>query len=160
MASITIRQLEENTKRKLRMRAALHGRSMEQEAREILKTALNQPEEQPDRFGEIRLLLRLVQGGLQDFARFLFHRAAMQGGAHAELAFGVLFKLANCDAGHTSMIALMSMIAQSQAFFKGFPASPSSRTVHARFLSGALTRFRPPAFSWRHRCGLLFPGSA
>ncbi len=48
MASITIRQLEENTKRKLRMRAALHGRSMEQEAREILKTALNQPEEQPD----------------------------------------------------------------------------------------------------------------
>ena len=47
MASITIRQLEENTKRKLRMRAARHGRSMEQEAREILKSALSQPEEQP-----------------------------------------------------------------------------------------------------------------
>jgi plasmid stability protein len=47
MASITIRQLEENTKRKLRMRAAQHGRSMEQEAREILKSALSQPEEQP-----------------------------------------------------------------------------------------------------------------
>ena len=46
MASITIRQLEENTKRKLRMRAAQHGRSMEQEAREILKSALSQPEEQ------------------------------------------------------------------------------------------------------------------
>jgi antitoxin FitA len=46
MASITIRQLEENTKRKLRMRAARHGRSMEQEAREILKSALSQPEEQ------------------------------------------------------------------------------------------------------------------
>jgi len=46
MASITIRQLEENTKRKLRMRAAQHGRSMEQEAREILKSALRQPEEQ------------------------------------------------------------------------------------------------------------------
>ena len=45
MASITIRQLEENTKRKLRMRAARHGRSMEQEAREILKSALSQPEE-------------------------------------------------------------------------------------------------------------------
>ena len=46
MASITIRQLEENTKRRLRMRAARHGRSMEQEAREILKSALSQPEEQ------------------------------------------------------------------------------------------------------------------
>jgi plasmid stability protein len=46
MASITIRQLEENTKQKLRMRAARHGRSMEQEAREILKSALSQPEEQ------------------------------------------------------------------------------------------------------------------
>jgi plasmid stability protein len=54
MASITIRQLEENTKRKLRMRAARHGRSMEQEAREILKTALNQPEEQPDLAEAIR----------------------------------------------------------------------------------------------------------
>jgi plasmid stability protein len=48
MASITIRQLEETTKRKLRVRAARHGRSMEQEAREILKTAVNQPEEQTD----------------------------------------------------------------------------------------------------------------
>ena len=45
MASITIRQLEESTKRKLRMRAASHGRSMEQEAREILKAALSQPEQ-------------------------------------------------------------------------------------------------------------------
>jgi antitoxin FitA len=40
MASITIRKLEETTKRKLKVRAALHGRSMEQEAREILKSAL------------------------------------------------------------------------------------------------------------------------
>ena len=38
MASITIRQLPETTKRKLRIRAAQHGRSMEQEAREILKS--------------------------------------------------------------------------------------------------------------------------
>ncbi len=44
MASITIRQLEESTKRKLRIRAAQHGRSMEQEAREILKAELNKPE--------------------------------------------------------------------------------------------------------------------
>jgi antitoxin FitA len=47
MASITIRRLEETTKRKLRIRAARHGRSMEQEAREILKAELARPEEQP-----------------------------------------------------------------------------------------------------------------
>lgn len=43
MASITIRQLPEMTKRKLRIRAAQHGRSMEQEAREILRIELNKP---------------------------------------------------------------------------------------------------------------------
>jgi len=42
MASITIRNLEEATKRKLKVRAAINGRSMEQEAREILKSALRQ----------------------------------------------------------------------------------------------------------------------
>ena len=42
MASITIRNLEEATKRKLKIRAAMHGRSMEQEAREILNAALRQ----------------------------------------------------------------------------------------------------------------------
>jgi antitoxin FitA len=40
MASITIRKLEETIKRKLKVRAAMHGHSMEQEAREILKSAL------------------------------------------------------------------------------------------------------------------------
>ncbi|MFZ1918137.1 MAG: Arc family DNA-binding protein [Terriglobales bacterium] len=49
MASITIRQLPETTKRKLRIRAASHGRSMEQEAREILQSALSQPVEPPPR---------------------------------------------------------------------------------------------------------------
>jgi len=42
MASITIRNLEAETKRKLKIRAAMKGRSMEQEAREILKSALAQ----------------------------------------------------------------------------------------------------------------------
>ncbi len=41
MASITIRKLDENTKARLRMRAARHGRSMEEEAREILRTGLD-----------------------------------------------------------------------------------------------------------------------
>jgi plasmid stability protein len=45
MASITIRQLPETTKRKLRIRAAQNGRSMEQEAREILRIELNKSAE-------------------------------------------------------------------------------------------------------------------
>jgi len=40
MATITIRQLDEKTKIRLRVRAAHHGRSMEEEAREILRSAL------------------------------------------------------------------------------------------------------------------------
>ena len=40
MASITIRRLDDSVKAKLRMRAASHGRSMEEEAREILKAGL------------------------------------------------------------------------------------------------------------------------
>ena len=37
MASITIRNLDDDLKRRLRIRAAEHGRSMEEEAREILR---------------------------------------------------------------------------------------------------------------------------
>jgi antitoxin FitA len=40
MASITIRRLPEGLKAKLRLRAAQNGRSMEEEAREILKIGL------------------------------------------------------------------------------------------------------------------------
>ena len=47
MASIIIRNLEETTKRKLKVRAAMHGRSMEHEAREILKSALREKPEKP-----------------------------------------------------------------------------------------------------------------
>lgn len=37
MASITIRNLDDGLKQQLRVRAAEHGRSMEEEAREILR---------------------------------------------------------------------------------------------------------------------------
>jgi antitoxin FitA len=43
MATLTIRQLDERTKTRLRVRAAHHGRSMEEEAREILRLALTVP---------------------------------------------------------------------------------------------------------------------
>lgn len=42
MSSITIRNLDESVKQKLRVRAALHGRSMEDEARTILRVAAEQ----------------------------------------------------------------------------------------------------------------------
>jgi plasmid stability protein len=41
VASITIRNLDEPLKARLRVQAAMHGRSMENEARDILRTALN-----------------------------------------------------------------------------------------------------------------------
>lgn len=40
MATLTIRQLDDKIKSRLRVRAAHHGRSMEEEAREILRSAL------------------------------------------------------------------------------------------------------------------------
>jgi plasmid stability protein len=40
MASITIRNLDDGLKRRLRVRAAEHGRSMEEEARRILQSSL------------------------------------------------------------------------------------------------------------------------
>jgi antitoxin FitA len=48
MASVTIRNLDPAVKERLRVRAAQHGHSMEAEAREILKTALREPERPPE----------------------------------------------------------------------------------------------------------------
>jgi plasmid stability protein len=50
MASITIRNLDDALKRKLRVRAAHSNRSMEDEARDILRTALAQ---EPARSGNL-----------------------------------------------------------------------------------------------------------
>ncbi len=47
VASITIRNLDDPLKARLRIQAAVHGRSMEDEARDILRTALNQEPTQP-----------------------------------------------------------------------------------------------------------------
>ncbi len=55
MASITVRNLEEGLKRRLRIRAAENGRSMEEEAHDILRTALtHQPPAQEDLVSAIR----------------------------------------------------------------------------------------------------------
>ena len=44
MTSITVRNIEDDLKRRLRIRAAEHGHSMEEEARRILRSALDEDE--------------------------------------------------------------------------------------------------------------------
>ncbi len=51
MASITIRNLGDSLKRRLRVQAAEHGRSMEEEAREILRQAIGR-RAAPENLGE------------------------------------------------------------------------------------------------------------
>ncbi len=41
MATLTIRKLDEDVKRRLRLRAAAHGRSMEDEVRQILSATVH-----------------------------------------------------------------------------------------------------------------------
>ena len=43
MASMTIRNLDDDIKKRLRIQAAEHGHSMEEEARAILRAALTKP---------------------------------------------------------------------------------------------------------------------
>jgi plasmid stability protein len=63
MASITIRNLDERTKRRLRIRAAHHNRSMEEEARNILRDALSDVEPSPKNLAEtIRARFRRLGG--------------------------------------------------------------------------------------------------
>ena len=44
MTTLTIRNLDEHTKEQLRIQASRHGRSMEEEARTILRSALEAPQ--------------------------------------------------------------------------------------------------------------------
>jgi len=60
MAAVSIRDLDDQVRERLRMRAAAHGRSMEAEIRNILTEAVSQPNESRgllatllDRLGEV-----------------------------------------------------------------------------------------------------------
>jgi plasmid stability protein len=55
VASITIRNLDDTLKSRLRIQAAVHGRSMEDEARDILRSALNR---EPTRKGSLAASIR------------------------------------------------------------------------------------------------------
>lgn len=54
MASMTIRNLDDDVKAKLRVRAATNGRSMEEEARTILRDAVEEEAEPRDLAQAIR----------------------------------------------------------------------------------------------------------
>jgi plasmid stability protein len=66
MTSLTIRNVDEATKQRLRMRAARHGVSMEEEVRRILKEALH-PAEAPSGLGK-RLQDRFAGLAAEEFA--------------------------------------------------------------------------------------------
>lgn len=50
MASLSVRKLDDKTYQLLQVRAAKHGVSMEEEARQILKSAISAPEQMGDLF--------------------------------------------------------------------------------------------------------------
>ncbi len=64
MASLTIRNLDELIKQRLRLRAAKHSLSMEEEARRLLKEALGSTV--PAKLGQ-RLLGRFVESASEEF---------------------------------------------------------------------------------------------
>lgn len=63
MAQILIRQLDEDTKTKLQRMARRHGRSTEEEVREILRNAVRGVDEAPSRLGS-RIAARFSGSGL------------------------------------------------------------------------------------------------
>ena len=63
MASMTIRNLDDGLKAKLRLQAARHNRSMEEEARVILRTALSKSEVKAPNLAEsLRFRIEAIGG--------------------------------------------------------------------------------------------------
>lgn len=62
MAAITVRSLDDDVKRRLRIRAAQHGRSMEAEVRAILVDALAADEEPKDFFTRLHERFAAIGG--------------------------------------------------------------------------------------------------
>ncbi|HEY7051462.1 MAG TPA: toxin-antitoxin system [Mycobacterium sp.] len=70
MAQILIRQLDDDTKTKLQRLARKHGRSTEEEVREILRIAVLAADDPPQRLGS-RIAARFNRVGLTDDIREL-----------------------------------------------------------------------------------------
>ena len=76
MASLTVRNLEEPIKELLRIRAAHHGHSMEEEVRQILRNTLLQDQKLPENLAE-SIHQRFAQiGGIEE--DLSFDREAMR----------------------------------------------------------------------------------
>jgi antitoxin FitA len=65
LASLTIRNLDERLKSRLRVQAARHGHSMEEEARDILRGALSREPAEPRRLGTAIHALFAPHGGFE-----------------------------------------------------------------------------------------------
>ena len=65
MASLTIRNLDDDLKRRLRMRAAQHGHSMEEEARRILRNAVRPTEPVPGNIADAIAAVFQPLGGVE-----------------------------------------------------------------------------------------------
>jgi plasmid stability protein len=65
MAQILIRKLEDDTKAKLQRLAHQHGRSTEEEVREILRNAVRNVDDRPERLGS-RIASRFKGVGLTE----------------------------------------------------------------------------------------------
>ncbi|MEO6079411.1 MAG: Arc family DNA-binding protein [Steroidobacteraceae bacterium] len=63
MAQLVVRELEDNVKRRLQQRAKLHGRSMEEEIRCILRDAVKTPDRSRAMLGS-RIAARFRNNGL------------------------------------------------------------------------------------------------
>ena len=66
-----------------------------------------------DRLREIQRPFRFIlERGAEEFARLRFHRSAVLGRSDAETSFDCFVQTPDRDAGHTSMIALQSLISR------------------------------------------------
>jgi plasmid stability protein len=65
MAQILIRQLDDDLKARLQKRAKAHGRSTEEEVREILRNAVRDQDQAPAALGT-RISARFAKVGLDD----------------------------------------------------------------------------------------------
>lgn len=63
MAQFTVRHLEDDVKARLKRRAERHGRSMEEEVRQILRNAVNEESRSVRKLGS-RIVARFRKAGL------------------------------------------------------------------------------------------------
>lgn len=66
MANITIRNLDDSLKAQLRLQAARHGHSMEEEVRIILRNTLTQTDQEADKGLGSRIRARFAGAGRDD----------------------------------------------------------------------------------------------